>query len=292
MEFNFDLGKALNGIIVKMEGWLDSLILNLPNFVLALLVFIAFLILAKYIGNFIGGLIRNRVRQDSIRTITVKVTKVVIVLIGFFVALGLLNLNKVLTTVLASAGVVGLAIGLALQGTLQNTFSGLILSFMPSIEIGDWVETSGYAGSVSEINLRNIVIKQSDNNMVVIPNTKIVESPFKNYSSTDRSRVMLDCRVGYENDLEEVERLTKKTIAEIFPQNNGEEVEFMYREFGESSINFTTRFWTDVVKNRDILMAKNKAIIAIKKAFDKEGINIPFPIRTIDFTNPLDVENT
>lgn len=291
--FNFDFAEALNGVIKKMEGWLDSLILNLPNFVLAFLVFIAFLILAKYIGKFIGGLIRHKVRQDSIRSITVKVTKVIIILVGFFVALGLLNLNKVLTTVLASAGVVGLAIGLALQGTLQNTFSGVILSFMPSIEIGDWVETNGYAGTVSEINLRNIVIIQSDNNLVIIPNSKIVDSPFKNYSSTSRSRVMLDCRVGYEDDLEQVEQLTKKTIAKIFPQNkkNKEEVEFMFYEFGDSSINFTVRFWTDVVKNRDILIAKNKAVIAIKNAFENQGINIPFPIRTIDFTNKLDLKN-
>lgn len=292
MEFNFNFGEALSGIIEKMEGWLNSLILILPNFILAVLVFIAFIIAAKYIGNFIGRLLRNKMRQDSVRTITMKVVKAVIILIGFFIALGLLNLNKVLTTILAGAGVVGLAIGLALQGTLHNTFSGVILSFMPSLEIGDWVETNGYSGSVTEINLRNIVIKQSDNNLVVIPNSKIVDSPFKNYSSTNRSRVMVDCGVGYEDDLEKVEQLTKKTISEIFEQKNNEKVEFMFREFGDSSINFTVRFWTDVVKNRDILFAKHKAVMAIKKAFDKEGINIPFPIRTIDFSNKLNLENT
>ncbi|HLS29510.1 MAG TPA: mechanosensitive ion channel family protein [Flavobacteriaceae bacterium] len=291
MEFNFDFGKALSRIIEKLEGWLTNLILILPNFILALFVFIAFIIIAKYIGKFIGRLIRNKVHQDSVRIITVKVVRAVIILIGFFIALGLLNLDKVLTTILAGAGVAGLAIGLALQGTLHNTFSGVILSFMPSLQIGDWVETIGFAGSVVEINLRNIVIKQSDNNLVFIPNSKLVDSPFKNYSITNRSRVMLDCGVSYEDDLEQVEQLTKETIAEIFQQKNEEEVEFMFYEFGDSSINFTVRFWTDVTKKRDILLAKNKAVIAIKKAFDKEGINIPFPIRTIDFTNPLNLDN-
>ncbi|APG59258.1 mechanosensitive ion channel family protein [Christiangramia salexigens] len=283
----FDVQDSIKGIWDKLGGWLDSIILGLPNFLVAVLVFILFIFIAKYVGKIFDRLFRKQIKQDSIRLMTVKVIKAIVILIGFFIALGLLNLDKVLTSVLAGAGVVGLAIGLALQGTLNNTFSGLILSFLPELQIGDWVETNGYAGSVSEINLRNIVIKQSDNNYVVIPNSKIVEEPFKNYSRTKRSRVFVNCGVGYESDLEMVRDLTLDLIREKFPQQSNEEVEFMYQEFGDSSINFVVRFWADVSKNRDILIAQNKAIIAIKKAFDEKDINIPFPIRTIDFSNKL-----
>ncbi|MDT0649673.1 mechanosensitive ion channel family protein [Autumnicola edwardsiae] len=289
---NFSFRDSIDKIGAKLGEWLDSLILNLPNFIMAVLVFIVFIILSKYIGNLINKLLRGKVKQASIREMSVKVLKVIIILIGFFIALGLLNLDTVLTSVLAGAGVVGLAIGLALQGTLTNTFSGLILSFLPELQIGDWIETNGFAGAVTEINLRNIVIKQSDNNYVVIPNGKIIEEPFKNFTRTLRSRVMLTCGVGYSSDLEFVQNLTKETIAKAFPQGTNEEVEFMYEEFGDSSINFVVRFWTDVGKNRDILVAKNTAIIEIKKAFDKNGINIPFPIRTIDFTNNLSIEKS
>jgi small conductance mechanosensitive channel len=100
---------------------------------------------------------------------------------------------------------------------------------------------------------------------------------------------MLNCGVGYSSNLEFVQKLTTETMESIFPQRGNEEVEFMFEEFGDSSINFVVRFWTDVTRNRDVLMAKNKAIIALKKAFDKNGINIPFPIRTIDFTNKLSI---
>ncbi|MDT0689787.1 mechanosensitive ion channel family protein [Salegentibacter sp. F188] len=289
---DFSFRNSINKIGTKLGEWLDSIILNLPNFIMAVLVFVIFIFIAKYVGNFINKILRGKVKQASIREMSVKVLKVVIVLIGFFIALGLLNLDTVLTSVLAGAGVVGLAIGLALQGTLTNTFSGLILSFLPELQIGDWIETNGFAGAVTEINLRNIVIKQSDNNYVVIPNGKIIEEPFKNYTRTLRSRVMLTCGVGYSSDLEFVQNLTKETIAKAFKQRSNEEVEFMYEEFGDSSINFVVRFWTDVSKNKDILMAKNTAIIEIKKAFDKNGINIPFPIRTIDFTNNLSIEKS
>ncbi|PTX42588.1 small conductance mechanosensitive channel [Christiangramia gaetbulicola] len=289
---DFNIQDSLSGITDKLGGWLDSLILGLPNFLLAVIVFVAFTFIAKYVGQLFERVTRNQIKQDSIRLMTVKVIKAIVVLIGFFIALGLLNLDKVLTSVLAGAGVVGLAIGLALQGTLNNTFSGLILSFLPELQIGDWVETNGYAGTVTEINLRNIVIKQSDNNYVVIPNSKIIEEPFKNFTRTARSRVFVNCGVGYESDLEMVRDLTLQVIKDLFPQRGNEEVEFMYNEFGDSSINFTVRFWTDVTKNRDILVAQNEAIIAIKKAYDGKGVNIPFPIRTINFSNKLGINKS
>lgn len=289
MSDDFNIEESINGVWAKLGEWLDSIILNLPNFILAVLVFIIFIVGAKYIGKLLGKILFYKVQQASIREISVKIIKVLIIAVGFFVALGLLNLNTILTSVLAGAGVVGLAIGLALQGTLNNTFSGIILSFLPELQIGDWIENDGYAGAVVEINLRSIVLKEADNNYVVIPNSQLIDAPFKNFSRTSRSRVMVDCGVAYNSDLELVKDLTTKTITQLFPPRAGEEVEFMYKEFGDSSINFVVRFWTNVTKNRDILLARSQAVIAIKKAFDQKDINIPFPIRTIDFTNPLDL---
>ncbi len=292
MANSFDIEKSLESLVDKLTGWLNSLIVNLPNIILAVLVFILFFFIAKWVGKIVNRLLIRKVKQDSIREITIKVLKAIIILTGFFVALGLLNLNQLLTSILAGAGVIGLAVGLALQGPLNNSFSGVILSFLPELQIGDWVETNGYAGTVIEINLRSIKIKQSDNNFVVIPNSKIVDDAFKNYSRTERSRIFVDCGVHYDSDLEFVQKLTVDTIAELFPQNGQEEVEFMYNAFADSSINFTVRFWTDARKNYDILVAQSRAIIGIKKAFDKNDINIPFPIRTIDFTNNLNLSQS
>ena len=289
MQDDFNINDSVEGIWRKLGEWTDSLILSLPNFILAVLVFVLFVLAAKYLGKLLNKLLRFKVKQDSIREITIKIAKVVIIAIGFFVALGLLNLNTILTSVLAGAGVVGLAIGLALQGTLNNTFSGIILSFLPEIQIGDWIENNGYAGRVIEINLRSIIIKEADNNYVVIPNSKVIDAPFKNFSRTSRSRVMLDCGVAYESDLEFVKELTIKVINDAFPQNTNEEVEFMYKEFGDSSINFVVRFWTNVKTNREVLLARSKAVIEIKKAFDANDINIPFPIRTLEFNNKLNI---
>ncbi|MCX2837938.1 mechanosensitive ion channel family protein [Salinimicrobium sp. MT39] len=286
----FDIQNSVEGIWTKLGEWLDSIILGLPNFILAVLVFILFVLAAKYLGKLLDKLLRYKVRQASIREITIKILKVVVIAIGFFVALGLLNLNTILTSVLAGAGVVGLAVGLALQGTLNNTFSGILLSFLPELQIGDWIENNGFAGRVVEINLRSIVIREADNNYVVIPNSQVIDAPFKNFSRTSRSRITVSCGVAYNSDLELVKTITLNTISELFPQKKGEEVEFMYNEFGDSSINFVVRFWSAATNNRDILFARSSAIIAIKKVYDQHDINIPFPIRTLEFNNRLNIQ--
>lgn len=275
----FDLDKLIN----KLQGWGEAFILRLPNFIVAVLVFILFWILAGYVSKFIRRILMRSVTQQSIKVMAGKTSFAVTVLIGFFIALGIMDLDKVLTSVLAGAGVVGLAIGLALQGTLSNTFSGVLLSFLPQLQLGDWIETNGFAGFVEDINLRSVILKESDNNYVVIPNSKIVDVPFKNYSRTKRSRVSINCGVGYEEDLEKVQKLTLKTLNELFSQAEGETIEFYYQEFGDSSINFVVRFWTDVNKQKDVLISQSKAVMAIKKVFDANDINIPFPIRTLDF---------
>ncbi|MBF8149519.1 mechanosensitive ion channel family protein [Winogradskyella sp. F6397] len=284
--------KSLENLIDKLIRWFNTIIENIPNFILAILVMIAAYFTAKYISKLVVKLVGKKVEQDSIKKAIARVSAVVVVTLGLFVALGVLNLSKALTSLLAGAGVVGLAIGLALQGTLANTFAGLMLSFRKKIQIGHWVETTGYSGEVIDINLKDFTLKEADNNLVIIPNKTILENPLKNYSLTTRMRVFLECGVGYESDLEKVEQLTKQVIANSFDQvKSADDVEFYYTEFGDSSINYLCRFWIEAESMLAKLRAKTTAIIEIKKAYDKEGINIPFPIRTLEFNNKLNLQS-
>ena len=275
--------KSWSELSDKVINWVDSLILNLPNFLLAVLVLVLFVIFAKYSSKLVDKLFRKSNAQDSIRTVSVKVFKVLIVGLGIFLSLGILNLNTVLTSILGAAGVVGLAVGFALQGTLHNTFAGVIISFIPKLQIGDWIETNDYSGFVVDINLRSVVIQTVDYNLVVIPNSKIVDAPFKNFSRTKRGRIILTCGVGYESDLDKVQQVTVEAVKSIFKQQPGENIEFYYTEFGDSSINYQLRFWSAVANQGDVYKAQHKAILAIKSAYNKNDINIPFPIRTLDF---------
>ncbi|GLB51360.1 mechanosensitive ion channel protein [Neptunitalea chrysea] len=289
IEMGEQLETAWEKLEKKLGGWVDSIIVNLPNFLLAILIFGVSFFLSNYINKFILKVLQRTKMQRSIKVMIAKIVSIVVIIVGLVLALGIMNLNKVLTTMLAGAGVAGLAVGLALQGTLSNTFSGIMLSIVDYIKIGDWIDTNGYSGEVVEINLRNTTIEQGDNNLVFIPNKLVVEGNLKNYSSRPIARVILSCGVGYESDLKLVEEITVNTIKENFKDINTE-VQFYYTEFGDSSINFEVRFW---IRSRDQMtlnIAKGKAIVLIKAAFDEHNINIPFPIRTINFSNPMSLE--
>lgn len=291
METKFSIEDATSELWDKLDGWLDAIILKLPNIVMAILVMVLFYFIARGIRRLLNKLVLHKISQVSIQEIIGKVVFLSILLVGFFVALGVLELDKVLTSILAGAGVVGLAVGLALQGTLNNTFGGLILSFLPKIKINDFIQTGDTKGFVDEINLRSVVIRQPDNNYVIIPNSKFIDDPFTNFSISKRSRLSLACGVGYESDLKKVEETTIDVMAKTFEQKDGEEIEFFFNEFGGSSINFIVRYWTEVADGKDMLAAQHKAVMAIKGRFDAEDINIPFPIRTLDFgKNDLTVE--
>jgi small conductance mechanosensitive channel len=283
MSGEFSLNDSISNLWKKLDGWMDAIILKLPNMVIAILVLIIFYFIAKGLRRISYKVLFRKVTQETVRQMLSRIVYGTVILIGFFIALGVLQLDKVLTSVLAGAGVVGLAIGLALQGTLSNTFSGLMLSFLPKVRIGDYIETQDKSGYVDEINLRNITLRQPDKDYVIIPNSVFIENPFTNYSLSPRSRVDVSCGVGYESDLEKVEDLVVKLMTENFEQKPSEEVELFYTEFGDSSINFVARFWIDCTKPKPKLEAKHKAIKLIKKNFDEAGINIPFPIRTLDF---------
>ncbi|MBP0903691.1 mechanosensitive ion channel family protein [Mariniflexile gromovii] len=283
MKNKFSIEESVSKLWDKLDGWMDAIILKLPNLIMAILVMVLFYFIARGIRKVSNKYLLTHISQKSIQEIVAKIIFIAVIMIGFFVALGVLDLDKVLTSILAGAGVIGLAIGLALQGTLSNTVGGVVLSFMDKIKINDYIKTSDADGFVSEISLRNIVLRQTDNNYVVIPNSKFVENSFTNYSISPRSRIAVSCGVGYESNLQEVEDLVVRIISENFEQKEGEGVEFFYTEFGDSSINFMTRFWIDMVKVKQEHEARHKAIKLIKTNFNDKGINIPFPIRTLDF---------
>lgn len=275
--------KAWEEMIKKLESWLDSLILSIPNILIAIFVFISALLAAKYISKLVLKLLGKSSLQSSMKNLISKLVSLIVVLLGLFLILGVLNLGKALNTILAGAGVVGLAVGLALQGALANTYSGIILSYIKYIKFGDWIETNGYEGEIVNIDLRAVTLKQPDNNLVYLPNKLVVENPIKNYSTTAQSRVILECGVGYESDLNLVRDLVTKTILSSFKAvDNKEDVIFLYKEFGDSSINFETRFWINSTSALEVAKAKTNAMIKIKEAFDSKNINIPFPIRTLD----------
>ena len=199
-----------------------------------------------------------------------------------FIILSILNLDGTINKILATAGVLGLAVGLALQDPMNNLFSGIFMSVRELYNIGDLVETNSYFGYITKIDLRSTKLELPTGEEVVIPNKQVIQSPLKNFTSSGKRRIDLQCGVSYQDDLSKVEDIAIKTISQMAIVWADKPVELIFTDFGDSSINFTLRFWLNAPSQKECLMAKSEGIQLLKKAFDQNGINIPYPIRTLE----------
>jgi len=275
---------SFDKLVSKLSGWFDGIILALPNLILATLFLVLSLYLARRLKQVVLKLLNKTTVNQTVSGLLSNLVVAGFMMVALFIILNILNLSDAVTALLGTAGVAGLAVGLALQDPIINLFSGVLMSVRDYYKVGDLVETNDFFGKIQKINLRSTVILLLDGQEVVIPNKDVLQNPIKNYSHNKRRRIEIACGVAYGDDLEAVKEIAKQAIEEsgldikeTFP------IEVYFTEFGDSSINFKLRFWKNITKQADYLAAKDQAIIALKKAFDKNNITIPFPIRTLDF---------
>ena len=275
--------KAYELLVGKLSAWLDSAIQMLPNFVIALVVLIIFYAIGKIVKKSVNKILKSVTSNKTIINLLESILSFAVLAIGVFIALSILNLDGAVTSLLAGAGVIGLALGFAFQDIASNFISGIILSIRHPFGIGDIIETNDYFGTVDKLNLRNTILISPQGQTVYIPNKILFESPLENYTKTGKRRIDLDCGISYGDDLEKVKRVSLEAIRKLDILDTERTVQFFYKEFGDSSINFNVRFWIDYKAQGDYFEAQSQAIMNLKQAFDDNDIMIPFPIRTLDF---------
>ncbi|MCI5081313.1 MAG: mechanosensitive ion channel family protein [Saprospiraceae bacterium] len=277
------LQDSWNNLLEKLNGWLDSAITALPNIILSAIVMVVAYMISGYIKKYLRKLLGRVTKNGTLINIGANIATTVFMIFALLLVLSIMDLDQALTSLLAGAGIVGLAVGLALQDPIVNLFSGVMMSVKSYYKEGDLIETNGYFGKITGITLRSTILLQPDGQEVIIPNKDVLQNPLTNYSHNGRRRIDVSCGVAYGDDLDKAASIVQKAIEEELELKDSAPVEVFFGEFGDSSINFTLRFWQNITSQRDYLAAKDKAVRAIKKAFDREGITIPFPIRTLDF---------
>ncbi|MDX1476676.1 MAG: mechanosensitive ion channel [Saprospiraceae bacterium] len=278
------MNTSFDTLFETLQGWWDSFLALLPNIVLAAIVLAISIFVVRRIRRLTAKLLRKSSASKNVVDILSNLSAAIFMLLVLFLILSILNLSEAVTALLGTAGVTGLVIGLALQTPLTNLFSGVLISVRDYYKIGDLVETNDYFGTIKQINLRSTIIQTPQGQEVVIPNKDVLQNPLTNYSHSQKRRVDLTCGVGYGSDLELVKRVAKEAIEQSgMDIKETKPVEVFFTDFGDSSINFVLRFWKNCTGQADYLAAQDQAIIALKKRFDEHEINIPFPIRTIEF---------
>lgn len=278
-----DFSKALELINNKLREWSTTGIKLVPNFLLAILVGIVGIFVAKFIKNIAAKLLTRFSHNRALNNLFGSVIYIFCIGVVIFVALSVLNLDKVVTSILAGAGILGLALAFAFQDIATNFMSGIFISFRKPIKVGDIVQIKDFMGKVENISLRDTVIRTFQGQMVIIPNKEVFQNPIENFSLLGKRRMDIEIGVSYGEDLERVKEITLKAVEDLPGMADDSETTLYFTAFGDSSINYSLRIWSDNCEQPGYLELRSLAIIKIKQAYDAADIMIPFPIRTIDF---------
>jgi small conductance mechanosensitive channel len=269
-------------LLDKVVDWVEGFVRMLPNLLIAVTVLLLSWAIARVVCKFIDRQLERHSRQHQLRHFIVRVVRLGVIVGGCVVALGILNLDKTVTSILAGVGIVGLALGFAFQDIAANFMAGILMIFRKPFQTGDLVESSDFFGRIEKINMRDTVGRTPQGLLVIIPNRLLIDNLLTNYNGNEHRRIDLACGVAYGDDLEQAEKIAIEAVERIGERISEQPVELFYEEFGDSSINFKIRFWVQA-EQKIYLAARSKAIKTIKAAFDANGITIPFPIRTLDF---------
>jgi len=269
---------------------------NLTNLIDKGLLVLGIFSITLVISNIAGRLIKvYSVKVESalpVTSLTQNISRIIIFGTGVLIILNSLGIS--ITPILATLGVGGLAVALALQDTLSNLFSGFHIIIARQVRIGDYIKLdSGGEGYVTDINWRTTKIKMLPNNVILVPNSKLTQAIIVNYYLPDKEiAVLVNLGVHYKSDLKKVERITCEVAREVMKDVIGGVPDFepfiRYGDFGDFSINLTV-----ILRAKEFVdqyLIKHEFIKRLHERYTKEGIVIPYPIRALNYEQEKVVE--
>ncbi len=259
----------------------DDVNTALQKIVIAIFLFTVTLVLARLAAGFVN-LFMQRTEGVSVSLIS-NIVKTVVMVLGALIIFQTIGIE--ITPIITTLGIGGLAVGLALQDTLANLFSGFYLILSKQVKTGDYIKLdSDEEGYITDITWRNITIEELSKNTIIIPNSKLASANFTNYNlPTKQLTLTMNVGVSYDSDLEQVERITievaKEVMQEIAPDLIKNEPFIRFHTFNDFSIDFT--LYMRISEFFDQRMGKHLFVKKLHKRYNLEGISIPFPIRDV-----------
>ncbi|SDI98239.1 small conductance mechanosensitive channel [Ferrimonas sediminum] len=259
-----------------MEQWLEQLPALAMAYGMRILIALLIVVVGRWVSKLVASMVRKMMERRNVEATAVgfvgALVSTIIMAFTFIAALAQLGVQT--ASLVALLGAAGLAVGLALQGSLSNFAAGVLLVVFRPCRAGDYVEAAGAAGVVEEISIFSTTLITPDNKKVIAPNAAVINGVIVNYSAKDTRRVDLVIGVAYDADL----RQTREVLSQVVEASEYVLKDPAYRvevsELADSSVNFVVRPW---VKSEDYWDAYFQLMANIKRALDDAGIGIPFP---------------
>lgn len=278
------MNETINYFKKIITSWESSILVYLPKVFLAIIVLIAFIFLAKLAKRIGFSFYKRTIKKHlDIANVVANVIYFFFLLSGVFLALQVAGLEKMLTHILAGAGIVGIVAGFAFKDIASNIFAGLLLKIQNPFKQGDWVNIDDTYGCIINVGWITTIIKTVPGQEVFVPNQIIYSQTFTNYSTWGKTRVVFKSGVSCGDDLEHVKSVALDEAKQVKSLLTTETIEFYFTDIGDSSYNFMLLFWIKFDSDEDFCNAMSDIIMQIKKRFEKENISISYPVTTLDF---------
>jgi small conductance mechanosensitive channel len=280
--------EVLGGLFAQWaQSARDSMALNGPRLMLqvglALVIVLMSILVARLTARIVGRALESSQIQLSqlLKRMVSATLRNLIIAIGVLIALSQLGVS--FGPLLAGLGIAGFILGFALQDSLANFASGMLILLYRPFDVGDLVEVSGASGRVSKMSLVNTTILTLDHQTLIVPNNKIWGDVIKNTTAQETRRVDLVIGISYEDEIPKAEEILKSILRDHPKVLADPEAVVSVSELADSSVNFVVRPW---VKTDDYLSTKWDITREVKLRFDAEGISIPYPQRTVHLPTP------
>lgn len=243
-----------------------------PKLIGAILVWIiGFWVVKKIIKKF-SSVLEKKGTDPTLRPFLVGIVGITLKVMVVLTVMSTMGIA--MTSFVAILGAAGLAVGLALSGTLQNFAGGVMILIFKPFKVGDVLEAQGYTGKVSEIQIFNTIMKTPDNKTIIIPNGGLANSSMVNYSTEPQRRVDWTFGIGYGDDVAKAKSIMQRLCDEESKILKDPAAFIAMKEMADSSVNFTVRAWVNAEDYWEVFFTMNEKIY---QSFNAEGINIPYP---------------
>ena len=259
---------------------------RIPYFVASIIVILIFWFLSIVFKKVVYKLLGSRSRHQNLVKVFQRVGGALIIFIGFMIAMVIAVPGFTPAKLIGALGIGSVAIGFAFKDIFQNLLSGILLLISEPFRIGDQIVSGDYEGTVEDIKIRATTIKTYDGRQVVIPNSVLYTSALTVNTAYKQRRLQVAVGIGYEDDIEAAKAEILQALDKVESVSKKAQPSVIATGFGDSTIDLMVRWFIEDGTQANKVTSIHQVIVEIKSALDAAGVNIPFPIRTIDLSDP------
>ncbi|WP_405108010.1 mechanosensitive ion channel family protein [Phaeobacter sp. BS52] len=277
-------------LMEQMSGWVTSAVTAAPRVGVALAILLLTALLVWLAKTVIRRISHQLELRRNLCDVLQLLASVVLWLIGSLIAVTVVFPTVTPGKALTTLGLGSVAIGFAFKDTFENFLAGILLLLREPFQIGDFIECEGAEGKIEAITVRDTHIRQTDGQLVVVPNAQLFHNAVTVRTNKELRRATLICGIAYGENVDAARSVISEAVRNVdMVRDDVRDVQVFAKTFGASSVDFEITWWTGS-EPLDIRASRDQVVAAVKSALDDAGIEIPFPYRTLTVNEPVPVQ--